>query len=211
MELPKRASQIWHDTSGERLRIYRASDGTELSVVPGNISGSGRDFAIELDRPREDRYQNQVRRRPGGRYRPNHAFLFRDLRAKIDADEQGASELYDGLEDVFEGESPESCAPSLTSSNSAGEYPADLVVHLAQLFMIEQEFNYGAQSYKSTKFTVPRDFHMTYIRWVFSGDDDIDHIVDRATNDEVPPRRYDYDGDADLWTMPADTDDLPPV
>jgi hypothetical protein len=67
---------------------------------------------------------------------------------------------------------------------------SDVNLFYTQLLMIEQEFNYGPGGCKEGKVDPPREFLMRFIRWVASGDEEIDKIITNAVRDWPPPVEY---------------------
>jgi hypothetical protein len=63
---------------------------------------------------------------------------------------------------------------------------ADVNLFYTQLLMIEQDFSYAEKS----KLSPPREYLMRFIRWVYSGDDQIDKIITNAVRNWPPPVRY---------------------
>lgn len=56
--------------------------------------------------------------------------------------------------------------------------------------MIEQDFNFGPEGSKISKYDPPRGFLMSFIRWVASGEDEVDKIITNAVRNWPPPVRF---------------------
>ena len=67
---------------------------------------------------------------------------------------------------------------------------ADVNLVYDQLLMIEQDFNYGPRGYKKSNYDPPRLFNMGFIRWIFSGQDEIDRIITAAVRNWPPPKQF---------------------
>jgi len=65
-------------------------------------------------------------------------------------------------------------------------------LYYAQLLLIEQDFSFGPETYKKqSKLKPPREYLMRFIRWVASGDDQLDRIIFAAAGRKYPaPERY---------------------
>ena len=75
---------------------------------------------------------------------------------------------------------------------------ASVNLYVAQLLMIEQDFNFSPSAKpgvsgkipRASKYKPPREFLMRFIRWVASGDDEIDKIIFLAVTRKPPPKKY---------------------
>lgn len=64
-------------------------------------------------------------------------------------------------------------------------------LYIAQLLMIEQDFNFGPDAPKKSKLNPSREYLMRFIRWVAAGDTQIDRIIFAAAGRKYPaPQRY---------------------
>jgi len=99
--------------------------------------------------------------------------------------------LFEAVELVYKGDDPEAAANEVSTIN----FPMQLdeaIVNLVytQLLMIEQDFNFGPGGTKESKYDPPRGFLMSFIRWVASGEDEIDKIITNAVRNWPPPARF---------------------
>jgi hypothetical protein len=69
---------------------------------------------------------------------------------------------------------------------------ADVNLYYTQLLFAEQDINYTAEFGKRSKMDPPHGYLMRFIRWVASGDAQIDKILFAAAGRRYPaPEKYD--------------------
>jgi hypothetical protein len=122
---------------------------------------------------------------------PTHVRLLFDYYLKRLSDRQQAQKVFKAVERVYDGSDPEELAQDV----SAFTFPMQLdeaMVNLVytQLLMIEQDFNFGPEGTRKSKYDPPRGFLMSFIRWVSSGEDEIDRIITAAVRNYPPPIRF---------------------
>ena len=162
----------------ERREIYKGGGGTIVSVIRTDKI-CPHDFAVALTIPGREEF------------RPTHVRLLFDLYLKRLSDDEEAHELFCALEKVYDGEDPETLAPRVLKLKFQMQLDdPDVNLFYTQLLMIEQEFNYGPDGCKKGKVEPPREFLMRFIRWVESGDDELDRIIAVAVRNFPPPQRY---------------------
>lgn len=121
---------------------------------------------------------------------PTHIRLLFDLYLKRLSNEKGAHKLFSILEKVYNGDDPKNLAPEALELTFPMQLDdPDVNLYCAQLLMIEQDFNYGPEGCKKSNFEPPRNFLMSFIRWVASGEE-IDKIIFCAVRNKPPPERY---------------------
>ena len=163
---------------GERRIIYTSPKGVQVTVTQTG-KFSPHDFAVGLvipDRPE---------------FYPTHVRLLFDYYLKRLSEPRQAQKLFKAVEIVYDGNDPE----ELIRDIDALTFPMQLdevVVNLAytQLLMIEQDFNFGPDGTKKSKYDPPRGFLMSFIRWVASGEDEIDKVITAAVRNYPPPVRF---------------------
>lgn len=164
----------------ERLVVYQSAGGVHVTVThTGRFSAQ--DYAVGLVIPGRPEFY------------PTHVRLLFDLYLKRLSNPEGASEIFSAMELIFDGDDPERLGGRLSHLSfpmMLDEAAVNLVY--AQLLMIEQDFNFGwgPGATKISKLNPPREFLMRFIRWVASGDDEIDKIVTNAVRNWPPPARY---------------------
>jgi len=178
MDISKASEVLWNLNPGERREIYRGRNGTIIFVIRTD-KFCLHDFAVGLKIPGKKEF------------RPTHIRLLFDLYLKRTSDEEDAKKLFLLLEKVFNGEDPERLAPEALQLTFPMQLDdPDVNLYYAQLLMIEQDFNYGPKGRKKSNFDPPRTFLMGFIRWVASGEIDIDKIIFRAIKNKPPPHKY---------------------
>lgn len=162
----------------EHRVVYEGRKGIQITVLRTDKI-CPHDFAVGLKIPERKEFH------------PTHIRLLFDLYIKNTSNQAGARELFAVLEKVFEGLDPEKF--SLDISNL--KFPMQLDdpevnLYCLQLLMIEQDFNYGSEGCKKSKFKPPRNFLMSFIRWIASEDSEIDRIIFTAVRNYPPPPKY---------------------
>ena len=163
---------------GERRIVYTSPKGVQVTATQTG-KFSPRDFAVGLVIPGRPEFY------------PTHVRLLFDYYLKKLSEPQKAQKLFEAVERVYEGNAPE----ELVQDVGALTFPMQLdeaIVNLVytQLLMIEQAFNFGPEGTKISKYDPPRGFLMSFIRWVASGEDEIDKIITNAVRNWPPPTRF---------------------
>jgi hypothetical protein len=104
----------------------------------------------------------------------------------------GSKKLFKRLEQVYNGEDPKLYVDELVKINFPMHLDeSEVNLHVAQLLMIEQDFNFGPGAPRKSKLDPPREYLMRFIRWVAAGDTQIDRIIFAAAGRKYPaPERY---------------------
>ena len=162
----------------ERRIMYTSPEGVQVTVTQTSRF-SPKDFAVGLVIPGRDEFY------------PTHVRLLFDYYLKRLSNSDQVGILFEAVEWVYKGDDPEAMANKV----SAVTFPMQLdeaIVNLvyAQLLMIEQDFNFGPEGTKESKYDPPRGFLMSFIRWVASGEDEIDKIITNAVRNWPPPVRF---------------------
>jgi len=164
--------------TGQRVEMYKGIGGTIISVTRTDKI-CPHDFAVGLKIPGRNEFY------------PTHIRLLFDLYIKRISNERDSYQLFSMLEKVYDGDDPVSLAPELLKLNFPMKLDdPDVNLYYAQLLMIEQDFNYGPSGCKRSTVNPPREFLMRFIRWVASGDDEIDIIIFCAVRNKPPPSKY---------------------
>ncbi len=162
----------------EERVMYTSIAGVKVTVIhTGKLSP--RDFAAGLVIPGRTEF------------RPTHVRLLFDYYLKRLSNIKLSQRLFDAAESVYKGEDPEGFTQVLGNV----QFPMQLdepMVNLVytQLLMIEQDLNYGPGGAKKSSFDPARGFLMAFIRWVASGEDEIDKIITSAVRNYPPPGRF---------------------
>lgn len=163
---------------GERRIIYTSPKGVQVTATQTG-KFSPHDFAVGLVIPGRTEFY------------PTHVRLLFDYYLKRLSELQQAQKLFKTVEKVYEGNDPEELAEDvgeLTFPMQLDEAIVNLVY--TQLLMIEQDFNFGTEGTKKSKYDPPRGFLMSFIRWVASGENEIDKIITAAVRNYPPPTRF---------------------
>ena len=164
--------------TGERRIIYTSPKGVQVTATQTG-KFSPHDFAVGLVIPGRPEFY------------PTHVRLLFDYYLKRLSELQQAQKLFEAVERVFEGYDPEKLTrdvANLTFTMQLDESIVNLVY--TQLLMIEQDFNFGPEGTKKSKYDPPRGFLMSFIRWVASGDNEIDRIITAAVRNYPPPAHF---------------------
>ncbi len=179
MEMLQLAEELRKLKKFEHRVIYVSYNGTKVTVTQtGRFSSH--DFAVGLIKEGEDEFY------------PTHIRLLIDLYIKRESNKRGSRELFKALEDVYNGKDPNLYIEGLREI----EFPmkldeAEVNLFVAQLLMIEQDFNFGPGAQKKSKLDPPREYLMRFIRWIAAGDTQIDRIIFAAAGRKYPaPAKY---------------------
>jgi len=158
--------------------MYTSPKGVQVTVTQTG-KFSPHDFAVGLVIPGRPEFY------------PTHVRLLFDYYLKRLSELQRAQTLFKVVEGVYEGCDPGELAQDVV----ALAFPMQLdeaIVNLVytQLLMIEQDFNFGPGGTKKSQYDPPRGFLMSFIRWVASGEDEIDKIITNAVRNWPPPVRF---------------------
>ena len=163
---------------GEQRIMYTSPKGVQVTATQTG-KFSPHDFAVGLVIPGRPEFY------------PTHVRLLFDYYLKRLSEPRQAQKLFSVVERVCEGNAPEELAQdvgTLTFPMQLDEAIVNLIY--TQLLMIEQDFNFGPEGTKKSKYDPPRGFLMSFIRWVASGEDEIDKIITNAVRNWPPPIRF---------------------
>ncbi len=178
MDMDKASHTLGKLEPGEKRVMYISPKGIQVTATQTG-KFSTRDYAVGLVIPGRPEFY------------PIHVRLLIDYYLKRLSEPRQAQKLFEAVERVYKGEAPEELAQDV----SALTFPMQLdesIVNLVytQLLMIEQDFNFGPEGTKKSKYDPPRGFLMSFIRWVASGEDEIDKIITNAVRNWPPPTRF---------------------
>ncbi len=157
--------------------MYRLTTGVEITATRTDKI-SEHDFAVGLHIPSREEFY------------PTHVRLLIDLHLKSTSNKEGALKLLAALESVYKGDDPFPLVEKVGSLTFPMQLDgSDVNLLYAQLLMVEQDFNYSPGK-KSSSFDPPRGFLMAFIRWVMSGEDQIDRVITAAVRNYPPPKRF---------------------
>jgi hypothetical protein len=164
--------------SGERIVIYTSQKGIEVTATQTG-KFSPHDYAVGLVIPNRPEFY------------PTHVRLLFDYYLKRLSDQIQAKKLFEAVERIYQGDDPEKLVPEIGSL----DFPMQLdeaMVNLVytQMLMIEQDFNFDPAGPRKSKYDPPRGFLMSFIRWVASGENEIDKIITAAVRNYPPPTRF---------------------
>ena len=123
---------------------------------------------------------------------PTHVRLLFDYYLKRLSNPKQVGLLFNAVKRVYVGDDPETFGKKEVSAINFQMQLDEAIVNLVytQLLMIEQDFNFGPEGTKKSKYDPPRGFLMSFIRWVASGEDEIDRIITAAVRNYPPPVRF---------------------
>jgi len=178
MDIAEASALLGRLEHGERKVMYTSPKGVQVTATQtGRFSP--KDFAVGLVIPGRNEFY------------PTHVRLLFDYYLKRISNIDQIGILFEGVEWVYKGNDPEAMANKV----GAIVFPMQLdeaIVNLVytQLLMIEQDFNFGPEGTKESKYDPPRGFLMSFVRWVASGEDEIDKIITNAVRNWPPPVRF---------------------
>lgn len=179
MEMSPLAAKLRKLNKAEHQIIYTSKKGNKVTLTQtGKFSDN--DYAVGLIKEDEKEFY------------PTHIRLLIDLYIKRESNPEGSKQLFKAMEGVFNGKDPGDYIEELRKLNFPMQLDeAEVNLYIAQLLMIEQDFNFGPGAPKKSKMTPPREYLMRFIRWVAAGDTQIDRIIFAAAGRKYPaPDKY---------------------
>ena len=178
MKIEEVYSELRTLEKGEHRVVYQGKRGTKITATRTDKI-CPHDFVVGLIIPSREEFF------------PTHVRLLFDLYLKRLSNKEGAEDLFIILERVFDGEDPEKLFSNVLNLKFPMQLDdPDVNLYYSQLLMTEQDFNYGPDGCKRSNFDLPRGFLMGFIRWVASGDNEIDKIITAAVRNYPPPAKY---------------------
>lgn len=179
MEMSQLSAMLRNLNKDERQVIYVSNNGVKVTVTQtGKFSAN--DYAVGLIKEGEKEFY------------PTHIRLVIDLHIKRESNLEGSKKLFEALEEVYRGKDPEVYVEELGKIDFPMQLDeAEVNLYLAQLLMIEQDFNFGPGASKRSRLDPPREYLMRFIRWIAAGDTEIDRIIFAGAGRKYPaPERY---------------------
>ena len=178
MNINEAASTLRNLKPGERQVVYTSPIGVQITATQTG-KFSPHDFAVGLVIPSRAEFY------------PTHVRLLFDYYLKGLSEPQQARTLFTNVEEVYKGTDPE----KLIEQVGTMTFPMQLdeaIVNLVytQLLMVEQDFTYGPGGTRKSTYDPARGYLMSFIRWVASGEDEIDRIITSAVRNYAPPVRF---------------------
>ncbi|MEW6592921.1 MAG: hypothetical protein AB1305_04510 [Candidatus Hadarchaeota archaeon] len=166
---------------GERKTIYKIDENTEIFVnkplkVPAKLKQSQRYDP-------KNNFQIGLKKSGKKEFLPNHLRILIDLQLKKEDNPKKAEILFDAIENIYNGADTTKYKANLYKLKFNREIENSFTdLCLAQLFMLEQDINYGFG-----KVQPPRAYLMGYIRMIRLGVEEIDKLLWSSTRH--PPRK----------------------
>jgi len=179
MEMLRLSAELRNLNKSEHRVIYTSKSKVQVTVTQtGKFSEN--DYAVGLIKENKEEF------------RPTHIRLLIDLYIKRESNLEGSKKLFKALEEVYNGKDPELYVEELRKINFPMQLDeAEVNLYIAQLLMIEQDFNFGPGAPKKSKLDPPRKYLMRFLRWVAAGDTQIDRIIFAAAGRKYPaPKKY---------------------
>jgi len=172
-DLPKDSHvNVYHDGEVE-ISLFRPS--TLPARMNPDIYDVDRNFQIWLHYP------------DGRSFKPNHLRVFIDLGLRSRCRPDLKRHLCLAFDSIFDGRSPEKAISSLNNEAFPLELNSiEVIAYLAQLFIIEQDFNYLRES----KFEPKTLFFQGWIRAFLDSFKEIDNLSMSAARGQPPLVRY---------------------
>ncbi len=179
MEMSQLSNELRLLNEKEHKSIYESRNNVKVTATQTG-KFSKHDYAVGLivhDQPE---------------FYPTHIRLLIDLYIKRESNLEGSKKLFKALEEAYNGKDPKLYVEELTGINFPMHLDeAEVNLYVAQLLMIEQDFNFGPDAPKKSKLDPPREYLMRFIRWVAAGDTQIDRIIFAAAGRKYPaPKKY---------------------
>lgn len=178
MEMSQLSDRLRKLDKDEHQVIYVSKNGVKTTVTQtGRFSEN--DYAVGLIKGDEKEFY------------PTHVRLLIDLYIKRESNLEGSKKLFKALEEVYNRKDPKVYLEELKKIDFPMQLDeAEVNLYIAQLLMIEQDFNYGPGAPKRSKLDPPREFLMRFLRWIATGDTQIDRIISAAVRGYPAPKRY---------------------
>ncbi|MCK4358951.1 MAG: hypothetical protein KAW92_09445 [Candidatus Cloacimonetes bacterium] len=179
MEMLKLSKKLRKLEKGTHLIVYKSLNEVKVTVTQtGKYSDN--DYAVGLILNDEEEFY------------PSHIRLMIDLYIKRESNLEESKKLFFALEQVYNGKDPNDYKRELRKINFPMKLDeAEVNLYLAQLLMIEQDFNFGPGAPKKSKLDPPREYLMRFLRWIAAGDTQIDRIIFAAAGRKYPaPEKY---------------------
>jgi hypothetical protein len=179
MKMSQLANELRGLKDKEHRIIYESTNHVKVTVTQTG-KFSVHDYAVGLIVPNQPEFY------------PSHIRLLIDLYIKQESNTEGAKRLFKTLEEVYNGEEPQDYVDELRIIDFPMHLDeAEVNLYLAQLLMIEQDFNFGPDAPKKSKLDPPREYLMRFIRWIAARDTQIDRIIFAAAGRKYPaPKKY---------------------
>lgn len=179
MKMSQLYEKLMKLNENERQELYKSDSGVIVSVTHTG-KHSNKDFAVGLVIGKEAEFY------------PSHIRVLIDFYIKRESNYQGSKTLFNALEQVYKGADPVDFLDDLHSINFPMQLDeAEVNLYVAQLLMIEQDFNFGPGAPKKSKLDPPREYLMRFFRWIASNDNQIDRIIFAAAGRKYPaPDKY---------------------
>lgn len=180
MQMAQLLGELKQLGEGEHKAIYVAADGAKVTVKH-TAKITPKDFAVGLIVGDESEFN------------PTHIRLLFDLYIKRASNPEGAHKLFLAFEKLNTGDDPSVLADDVADLKFPMQLDnADVNLYYTQLLFAEQDINYTAEFNKQSKMDPPHGYLMRFIRWVASGDSQIDRIIFAAAGRRYPaPEKYD--------------------
>lgn len=164
--------------AGERKIVFTSPKGVQITATQTG-KFSQHDFAVGLIIPEKPEFY------------PTHVRLLFNLYLKKLSNPHQSYKLFEAVEKVYSGDDPEELSQDINGL-SFRMFLDEAIVNLVytQLLMIEQDFNFSPEGTRKSKYDPPRGFLMSFIRWVASGEAEIDKIITAAVRNYPPPVRF---------------------
>ena len=179
MEMSQLSNELRNLSKGEYRIIYKSQKNVEVTVTQTG-KHSERDYAVGLNLPGQEEF------------RPTHIRLLIDLYIKRESNGKDFKTFFKSLEDVYAGQDPKSFVEELRTLTFPMQLDEpEINLYIAQLLMIEQDFNFGPDAPKKSKMDPPREYLMRFFRWIAAADTQIDRIIFAAAGRRYPaPEKY---------------------
>lgn len=164
-------------------KIIYKSGNTELYILrPSELSNRFKNYDLKKN------FQIWLKE-DDREFRPNHMRVLIDLNLRVRSNPNLKKDLLLAFDNIFYGKDPEKELFKLSKENFE-HYLNDLIIIgiLAQLFIIEQEYNYN----KKSNFEPPTLFFQGWVREFIDNPKEIDNLCMSVCSRQSPVTKYTY-------------------
>lgn len=165
--------------------VETLEDDAQVCLLRPTMLNKGMDFQVTVGDFKAGRGVRLTMREIEGRgcYRPDHKKIFRDLDAKRRKNPELLRKFMGAVEAVFNGAEPKAVLAKKRFDFGSG-LTDEYILKVLKWLWIEQDVTYWNHRGKG------RNWSFAYIRWVVSGEADIETIIARSDRNQPPPEKF---------------------
>lgn len=173
--------KIVKDLPFDNKKIIYKENNIEIYIIrPSRLSKRFKDYNLEKN------FQIWLKE-DNREFRPNHLRIMIDLNLRVRSRPDLKKKLLLAFDNIFYGKDPENELKEISRENFEHFLnPLILIGYLAQLFIIEQEYNYN----KESRFNPPTLFLQGWIREFIDSPKEIDNLCMSVCKGQPPKAQY---------------------